>query len=235
VSSTNLGNGTVPATDTLVVKPLPPSVQKAFSPGTITTGASVTLTIQLSNPNATILHAVTFSDTFPADLKVAATPNASVTGCTSSTFNPAANDTTLNFTNGVIPPNVICIVQVNVIGTKYGTKTNTITAISSTETGITNNLAASASLTVLLPAPTLTSSRNGNGTPVPLTWTIVTGATTYDLYRSVNGGAYTSIQNNNSRSYTDSISNGQTLKYYVTAVDSQGHESLPSNIVIEKK
>ena len=73
----------------------PPTIDKAFAPLAISVGGTTTLTFTLTNPNAgTALTGVAFTDSFPsAGLEVAATPNATTTGCGSPTFAPMAGDT----------------------------------------------------------------------------------------------------------------------------------------------
>jgi Ice-binding-like len=84
---TSNGNNAVPAIATLTVVPLvppggPPALGKAFSPASINAGAGnvSTLTITLSNPNASVatLNAPLI-DTLPLGVTIAAAPNASTT------------------------------------------------------------------------------------------------------------------------------------------------------------
>jgi len=135
VTSTNGGTGNT-GTDTLNVVS-PPSIAKAFSPNPIAVGGVSTLTFTLSNPNAgTSLTGVAFSDSFPAGLQVAATPNASTTGCGSPTFAPAAGNTSVSFSGGTIAASGACTVTVDVTATTSGSKVNTSGNVSSTETGV---------------------------------------------------------------------------------------------------
>jgi len=114
-----------------------PTIAKAFSPNPIAVGGVSTLTFTLSNPNAgTSLTGVAFSDSFPAGLQVAATPNASTTGCGSPTFAPAAGNTSVSFSGGTIAASGACTVTVDVTATTSGSKVNTSGNVSSTETGV---------------------------------------------------------------------------------------------------
>src|SRR4029079_13517644 len=80
VTSTNGGTGNT-GSDTLNVLS-PPSISKSFSPNPIAVGGVSTLTFTITNPNAgTSLTGVAFTDSFPAGLQAAATPNATTTGC----------------------------------------------------------------------------------------------------------------------------------------------------------
>jgi uncharacterized repeat protein (TIGR01451 family) len=137
VTSTNGGTGNT-GTDTLAVVS-PPSLAKAFSPNPIAVGGVSTLTFTITNPNAgTALTGVAFTDTFPAGLEVAATPNATTTGCGSPTFAPAAGNTSVSFSGGTIAASGTCTVTVNVIATTAGDKANTTGNVTSTNGGSGN-------------------------------------------------------------------------------------------------
>jgi len=77
------------------------------------------------------------------------------------------------------------------------------------------------------PAVSATSS-----TSINISWTAVTGATEYKLYRATSsGGTFTQIYWNTDFSYTDSgthLSAGTTYYYVVTAGNSSGHSSYSS-------
>ena len=141
---------------------LPPTVTKAFSPTSIVTGASSTLTITLTNPNATPLTAAAFTDIYPTTpgaLVNAATP-AGVTTCTpatgSATVTATAGGASVALSNGTIPAGT-CTVTVNVTSATAGSYVNTIAATpgtgSATSSGGSNAVAASATLTVTNPVP----------------------------------------------------------------------------------
>jgi len=146
VSSTNGGTGNT-ASDTLNVIG-PPSIAKAFTPTAITVGGTSTLTFSITNPvaNTVALTGVAFGDSLPSGLQVAASPNASTSGCGSPTFVPAAGDTALAFGGGTIPVAGTCTVAVDITATTTGTKVNTSGNVSSTNGGTGN--AASDTLTV---------------------------------------------------------------------------------------
>jgi hypothetical protein len=136
VTSTNGGAGNT-GTSTLTVILQPPSIAKAFSPNSISVGGVSTLTFTVTNPNAsTPLTGIAFTDTFPAGLNVAATPNATTTGCGAPTFAPAAGNTSLSFTGGTIASSGTCTVTVDVTTTTAGSKVNTTGNVTSTNGGI---------------------------------------------------------------------------------------------------
>ena len=88
---------------------------------------------------------------------MAATPNATTTGCGSPTFAPMAGDTSVAFSGGTIAANGTCTVTVDVKGTTRGLKANTTSAVTSTESG--RGGTASASLLVAPPTDTPTQRR----------------------------------------------------------------------------
>ncbi|MBZ5554985.1 MAG: DUF11 domain-containing protein [Acidobacteriia bacterium] len=165
ISSVEGGTGTTSNTATLTVAS-PPTIAKAFGASTIPLNASTPLTFTIVNPNPdTILSGVSFTDSLPSGLQVAASPDA-VNGC-GGTFTPISGDVTLTFTGGSLgssPPKRArpsmrgnsCTISVNVTGTTAGTKNNTTGTISSVEggTGTTSN---TATLTVVAP-PTITKA-----------------------------------------------------------------------------
>lgn len=83
-----------------------------------------------------------------------------------------------------------------------------------------------------LAAPTLSGSRSGN--TVDLSWTAVTGAQEYNVYRSVDNGPFQYLD---SETATSASYNSQpfVVSYYVVAVDACGTEGPASNIVVANK
>jgi uncharacterized repeat protein (TIGR01451 family) len=188
VTSTNGGTGGT-GTSTLTVLS-PPSIAKAFSPNPIAIGAVSTLTFTITNPNAgTALTGVAFTDTFPAGLQVAATPNATATNCGSPTFAPAAGNTSVSFSGGTIAASGTCTVTVDVTATTGGAKVNTTGNVTSTNGGTGNT--GTATLTVNQTAPLIAATKtssfvaavndlDGNGSLSPgdtLLYTIVVANT----------------------------------------------------------
>ncbi|HVN52937.1 MAG TPA: hypothetical protein VMT46_01310 [Anaerolineaceae bacterium] len=155
VTSTNGGLGnTASATLTVVA---PPVIGKSFSPDTIGVGGVSTLFLSLINPNpAVVLTSVGFTDPFPGDLHVAATPNIQVNGCGSPAFAPLAGATSLTFSGGTIAAGGTCSVSVDVTGSG-GNYVNTTSVVTSTNggTGATSNPAA-----LLIYYPELTLSKS---------------------------------------------------------------------------
>jgi hypothetical protein len=151
-------------TDTITVPICAPFVPttllgKAFSPATINAGAGnvSTLTITLSNPNATAATLTApLTDTLPAGVTIAAAPLGSTTcgGVVSTGVN------TVTLTGGSIPADGTCTVRVDVTAPIAGNYINQLAAGALQTSNGTNVAPAFATLTVnpLVPpggAPTL--------------------------------------------------------------------------------
>ena len=124
VIASSAGAGAAASADltvTAVAGPVltPPTAQKAFSPTTITSGGTSTLSITLTNPNATALTGVGFTDNLPAGMRIAATP-ALVNGC-GGTPSATAGGSVFSLASGTIPANGSCVISVNVTGTALAT------------------------------------------------------------------------------------------------------------------
>ncbi len=141
--------------------PQPPSIAKSFTPDPIPVNGVSTLVFTLMNEKSMALPGVTFTDTLPGGLQVAATPAASTTCGGAPTWAPTAGATTLTFgspNSATLPAqgfisNGSCTVQVDVVATTPGPHQNVSGFVSSTETGTNTGTTgfATASLTALLP------------------------------------------------------------------------------------
>ena len=153
---TNVGNNTVPTSDTLFVLSLP-AVTKTFSPSTVLVGATSTLTITLSNvnPSAITLSAI-LTDTLPAGM-VVATPNGLAGTCTAGSVTATAGSGAVSYASGASIPSGGCTIIVNVRAATGGIYTNTIAAAALQTSGGNNPTPTSAVLTVLGP-PTVIKS-----------------------------------------------------------------------------
>ena len=128
-----------------VVAPMPPRPSKFFSPSSIATGGTSRLTVILTNVNSQPVTNVSFTDTYPAGVVTATTPNLTTTcgGTASSTAN------SVSLANGTIPASDDCRVEIDVTAAAPGNYVNTIpagTVFSSV--GTPNTQAASATLAV---------------------------------------------------------------------------------------
>ena len=104
---------------------LPPTVAKAFSPTTILTGASSTLTITLTNPNAVALTSVAMTDAYPTNLVNAGTPAGSTT-CVGGTVTAVASGTSVALSGATIPASGSCTVSVSVTSSTSGSYNNNV-------------------------------------------------------------------------------------------------------------
>ncbi len=152
VTSTNGGTGnTATATLTTVA---PPSITKAFSPTSIPVGGVSTITLVITNPNASAaLTGVAVTDTFPAGMTVAAPPNA--TNTCGGTFAPVAGAGSVSLSGGSIAGGGTCTLTVDVTTSVAGDSVNTTGNVTSTNGGTGNT--ATATLTTVAP-PSITKA-----------------------------------------------------------------------------
>jgi uncharacterized repeat protein (TIGR01451 family) len=137
------------ATDTLTVLS-PPTVTKSFSPNLIGVGASSTMTITLTNPNAIAITGAAFADTYPANL---VNNGGLVNNCGGST---TAGASALTFTGGTIPVNGSCTISILVTSATANTYTNTLASGSVTTTNAGSNVAAASANLSVFAAPSIT-------------------------------------------------------------------------------
>lgn len=200
-SSANAVVGPASNTATLVAYLPAPTVAKSFANAGFQVNGTNALTITLTNPNATAITGVAFTDTYPANMLNAATPNLANT-C-GGTATAAAGANTLSISGGTIPASGSCTLTVDVTATMADLYTNTlaINAVTSTNANPGPAAAASASATAYLP-PTLSKSFGaatiaaGSNTALILTLTNPVG----------NPGALTSMQ------VDDTFPSGLTLQ-----------------------
>ena len=145
------------ASGALVVGVASPVVGKSFAPAAIRQDEISTLTIVLGNPGGAGLSGVSFTDTFPAALVVASPVNAATTcgGTLADGSGGAlgAGDTAVQLGGGAIAAGASCTVSVDVTSAVEDSYTNTIAAGAvTTDQGVANTAAASATLAVALRA-----------------------------------------------------------------------------------
>jgi hypothetical protein len=133
------GNGTAIVTDTAIVSStvVPPTITKAFADSELQLfGASTTLSFAITNPNATTLTSVGFTDTLPSGL-VVSTPNGLTAKC--GLFLPGggitavAGSNSISLSGATLPAGASCTFSVNVTGTAIGVQTNTTSTVTSIE------------------------------------------------------------------------------------------------------
>ena len=138
-----------------IVTPTNPTLTKAFSPSTIAAGGVSTLTVTLSNANATVATLTApLVDTLPSGVVIAPSPNGATTCGGGTTVTATAGANTASLASGrSIPANGSCTLSVSVTAPFMGSYVNTL-AIAALQTSNGNNLApALATLTVLAQVP----------------------------------------------------------------------------------
>src|ERR1700733_12228928 len=184
------------STCSVTVPPIPPTVGKAFSPATVDTGVSSTLTITLTNADPTNeATAAGFTDTLPSGLVAVA--GSATTTCGGTASNTASSVT---LAGGTIPAAGSCAVTVEVTAAEAGSYINSLAAGALSTSNGSNVAPAVATLTVNIPVtapipPTVSKAFNqatiNAGTDSVLTITLsnadsadATGATLTDTLPS---------------------------------------------------
>ncbi len=189
VSSTNGGTGNTASANLTVASP--PTITKAFNPTQIALNANSTLTFNINNPNTNVaLSGVAFTDSLPAGLVVAATPN--VTGsCGSGTITAVAGSGSISLSGGTLTASPAagssCTFSVDVTGTTAGVKDNSV-QVTSTEGGTGNT--SNASLTVVAP-PTISKAFNPTSIALNATSTLSFTITNPNTASALSGVGFT--------------------------------------------
>ncbi len=130
---------------TIALKPLlSPTVAKSFSPTSIVTGGTSTLTVTLTNANAIAITGAAFTDTYPANVINTGTPG--LTNTCGGTPTAAANGSSLALSGGTIPASGSCTLTVKVTSTVVGSYVNSTGSAATANAG--SGTAATATLTV---------------------------------------------------------------------------------------
>jgi trimeric autotransporter adhesin len=157
VTSTNANTSTMATANLIVTAPplTSPTIAKAFSPTTIGSGATSTITFTLSNVNPGILTSANFTDTL-TNLSIATTAIGGT--CVGVTNSPALvpGATGVNAVNLTIPnlPPGGCTVSVQVTSSILGARPNTSSGVATTQTPAAGAVSNTATLTVV-PLPSL--------------------------------------------------------------------------------
>jgi uncharacterized repeat protein (TIGR01451 family) len=159
ITTANAGNVAAPgASATLNISSLtPPGTTKSFT-GPIARNASSTMTILLTNSNASAITGAAFTDTYPSGLVNTASPSGTTT-CTGGTVTAVAGGSSVSLSGATIPANGSCTVTVNVTSATPDTYYNNTGIITTTNGGV--GTGASGSIQVLAP-PSLTKAFSPN-------------------------------------------------------------------------
>jgi uncharacterized repeat protein (TIGR01451 family) len=178
VSSTNGGTGNTGSASLTVASPA--SITKAFGASTIPFNGTTSLTFSVTNPNAGVaLTGLAFTDSLPAGLVVAPTPN--LTSTCGGTATAVAGASAASLSGGTLAVSASCTVSLNVQGSTAGVKNNSV-QVTSTQGGTGNT--SNASLTVTAP-PVLSKVFGAASVPLngstSLSFTIQNNNTTQSL------------------------------------------------------
>jgi len=150
---TNNGKNAAPAVATLTAtKAIPgglPTVGKFFFPDEIKPGGSTTLTITLTNPDATAATLTApFTDNLPSGVVVSGLPINVPDNTCGGTLSASKGSSSITLTGGKIPANSSCAITVHVAAQKAGTYVNWLHIGTLTTSNGSNAYQASASLLV---------------------------------------------------------------------------------------
>jgi len=126
------------------------AIAKTFAPVAIPTGGSSTLTIRIVNAasDAVALSGMSLTDTLPANVRVAPTPNVTTT-CGAGTVAAAAGATAVTLSGGTLAAGASCTISLSVTSATGGIYVNTIPSSSLGDAqGSTNSAPAQATLNV---------------------------------------------------------------------------------------
>ena len=132
------------ASAALTVNEAPLSVSMSFVPSTIDQGGVSRLTYRLDNGAAVAATSVALSDTLPADVVLADTPNAETT-CAGGTLTAAAGDSEVSYSGGSLAAGATCMVAVDVTSAAAGNYPNGTESVTSS---LGTSATAEATLTV---------------------------------------------------------------------------------------
>ncbi len=141
----------------------PPSLAKNFVPGSIEAGGTSAMTFTLTNPNASALTNVTFTDAL-TNMSVASTTIGGTCAGTTNTPALTVGATSLNLKVPTIAAGASCTITVTVTSSVMSPAAghpNTTSTVSSTQTAVNPGAAATGNLVVYV-APTVTKTFSPN-------------------------------------------------------------------------
>jgi CSLREA domain-containing protein len=151
-----------------------PTIAKAFGPNAIQSGDTSTVTLTLTNGNASALTNASFTDTLANMTAVGGAAAGSCVGANTNVLGAGA--TALSFSGITIPASGNCTVTFAVTSSNVGTNPNATSGVTTTETPVVGTGSNSADLTVYA-APTIakafspTAIQTGGTSTVTLTLT----------------------------------------------------------------
>jgi len=157
--------------DTIVKETDVPAFSVAFSPSSVLTGGTSTMTFTIDNSAVSLTAtALDFTNNLPAGLTVATTPNASTT-CTGGTLTATGGAGSISYSGGSVTTGTSCTVSADVTPSSAGSLANTSGALTSS---VGNSGTASATLTATQPSLTVDdpSVTEGDAGTANLTFTV---------------------------------------------------------------
>jgi hypothetical protein len=152
VTSVEGGTGLTASASVVVAAVAPPTIAKAFGAGSIAVGGTTSLSFTITNPNASTLTGIGFSDTLPAGLLVS-TPNGLTGICGGGTITATAGSGSVSLSGASLAGSGSCTFSVNVTSTTSGTKVNVTGAVTSVEGGTGGTASASITVGAVGPPP----------------------------------------------------------------------------------
>jgi uncharacterized repeat protein (TIGR01451 family) len=126
----------------------PPTIAKSFNPSGVAIGQTSTLTFTITNPSASPITGVTFSDSFPANVFVQ-NPNGLTGSCGAGTITASGGGSSVSLTGGTIAASDSCTFSVAVqvlhqpvASAMYVNTTGNVSASSGTGNAATDTLTA---------------------------------------------------------------------------------------------
>jgi hypothetical protein len=122
---------------------VPPGARLSFTPNPITPGSVTRMELTLGNQNrATIVDDVALTMILPPNVQIAATAQASLSGCGAATIDAAAGSNTVSVAGGRIGRGEQCLIRVNLLAPTIGSYTISTGVISSSNSGANSGASA---------------------------------------------------------------------------------------------
>ena len=154
VGMSNVSSGVTPSC--AVVTTLVPTIAKAFTPASISIGATSTVSFTLGNSNSVALTAANFTDTL-TNMSINATGPAAGTCIGAGSNALTAGQTNLTLTGLTIPANGTCTVTVVVVSNIAGVHPNTTSGVASSE-ALVGAISNTVNLTVNATPPSISKA-----------------------------------------------------------------------------
>ena len=170
----------------------PPTLTKVFTPASIVTGDSSTLTITVTNPaaNPGTLTGVSIGDSYTGTLSNSAAGSVLCSGAGSATLTGGGNGgTSVGFNTGSIAPGATCTITQSVTATSTNANTTGLPAASG-PVALSGTAASATLTTTLLPAPTVVKTFTPNQEVVNGT-TVLSVTLSNASAEAINGVAFT--------------------------------------------